>query len=98
MHYKLLKTEFESKGFKFKQIERNGDAAIYLKTKGNWKGWEVIKISRHNGYTLGGSIIEPSETYPSSSMWGQSGFTYFFEDKQFAYKKFNEFVNIQNKT
>ena len=77
MNHKLLDKEFTKKGFTFKEIKRDGDVAIYEKiSKHGCSHYEVISIGRHNGYTLGGVDIEPSETYPSDSMWGLTGFTY----------------------
>ena len=38
--------------------------------------YEVIIVSRHSGYELGGQYIEPAETYPSSSQWGTKGWTF----------------------
>lgn len=77
IEYKIVPTEFKKKGFNYQQIKRNGNVAIYLQTrKGtSLSNYEVVKIGRHNGYTMGGSYIEPSETYPGSSLWGICGWT-----------------------
>lgn len=74
---KLAKT-FKQKGFNLSQIKRDGIFAIYTKTKtnSNFTSYEVIIISNHNGYEIGGAYIEPAETYPSSSQWGTKGWTY----------------------
>jgi hypothetical protein len=83
MTHKPIKTEFRwtGDGFGnasarlFKQVKRDGDMAIYKRTverTGANDGYEVIKISRHNGYTLGGQHVEPAETYPGSSQFGKS--------------------------
>lgn len=74
---KLVKT-FKQKGFNFTQLKRDGDFAIYKKSplKSEYTSYEVIIISRHNGYELGGQYIEPAETYPSSSQWGTKGWTF----------------------
>ena len=37
--------------------------------------YEVVKISRHNGYKMGGSFIKAAETYPGASLWGLQGWT-----------------------
>jgi hypothetical protein len=80
---KTLATEFKKSGFDFKQVRRLGDVAIYSKRKGSADlGFEVIKISHHNGYTIAGNFIPPSETYPSSEQWGTNGFT--CDDEQSA--------------
>ena len=74
---KELRKEFTSCGFIFKQVVRENDVAIYSKKQVKHTGvsYEVIRISKHNGYKLGGNFIEPAETYPCNSMWGTSGFT-----------------------
>ena len=73
---KISKT-FKQKGFNFTQLKRDGDFAIFKKSlsNSNHTSYEVVIISRHNGYELGGQYIEPAETYPSSSQWGTKGWT-----------------------
>jgi hypothetical protein len=77
MNYKPIKEKFTREGYTHTLLKRKGDVAIYeqRKTKNN-VAYEVIVISRHDGYTLGGAYIEPAETYPSNSEWGVKGFTY----------------------
>lgn len=72
-----LSKNFRQKGFNFSQIKREDNKAIYKRSKPGSKhiSYEVILISSHNGYELGGQYIEPAETYPSSSQWGVKGFT-----------------------
>lgn len=67
---------FKQKGFSFTQIKREGNKAIYKKTKDNIVSYEVVIVSSHNGYELGGQKIAAAETYPSSSQWGIKGFTH----------------------
>ena len=90
MTHKPLRTEFKSRGFNFKQLARDGDFAVFSKTKDSWshEAYEVIKVGRHNGYVLGGVTIEPAETYPSSEQFGVAGFSY--QTKEKALKKFEE--------
>jgi hypothetical protein len=75
--YKVLPTEFKKKGFNYKQVKREGNRAIYLQTRvgTTLNNYEVIRIGKHNGYTMGGSFIEAAETYPGSSLWGIMGWT-----------------------
>ena len=78
---KRLRKKFKSRGFEHEEVVREGRNAIYKR----WDGgktpdaghihYEVVKIGKHNGYNLGGSYIEPAETYPSTSMWGVAGWT-----------------------
>lgn len=84
---KILEKEFKKKGFNHKQLKRDGELAIYER----WKDveaphFEVIKIGSHNGYELGGTYIEPAETYPSDGQWGTAGWTYLALEE--AEKKF----------
>lgn len=73
-----LPKSFKHKGFDHTQLKREGNKAIFKKTKTNSKlvSYEVVLLSSHNGYELAGQYIEPAETYPSTSQWGIKGFTY----------------------
>jgi len=75
--YKVIPTEFKKKGFVYQQVKREGNKAIFLQTRPgtHLNNYEVVKLGRHNGYTMGGAYIEPSETYPGSSLWGICGWT-----------------------
>lgn len=76
--YKPLPTRFRHSGFEYRQIARQGEAAIYEQT---WKGnetsaaFEVIRIRRREGFQIGGRLVEPAEVYPNSKSWGVDGFT-----------------------
>jgi len=74
---KLIPDEFVSKGFTYTKVKREGDKAIYKQTHKEATSfrYEVVVITRHNGYKLGESFIEPSEVYPGSSLWGIRGWT-----------------------
>lgn len=92
MEYKPLKEKFIKQGFNFKLLKREGYKAIYekKKTKLNFC-YEVIIINRHDGYNLGDTFLEPAETYPSSSQWGEKGWTFKSLDK--AEEKFSTLPN-----
>ena len=63
-------------GFDLRQVERIGRVAIYEKTKGTYKGWEIILIRKRPGRQLpGGKHIPAREQYPSSADWGIRGWT-----------------------
>ena len=63
-------------GFDLRQVERIGRVAIYEKTKGTYKGWEIILIRKRPGRQLpGGKHIPAREQYPSSAEWGIRGWT-----------------------
>jgi hypothetical protein len=87
-HYRPLPKEFCHDGFTFRQITREGDAAIYEQT---WKGcqnprvaYEVIRIRRREGFQIGGRFVERAEVYPNSEAWGTDGLTVGHKDAAFA--------------
>ena len=90
---KKLSTEFESAGFKYKQIHRENAYAIYERSyisNIEKKHYEVIKIQSHNGIEIAGNKIPPSEFYPSSNSWGTNGFTCISREN--AYKRFDRMM------
>lgn len=92
MNYKPLKESFSRKGFTFTLLKREGDKAIYEQKMGSkLLAYEVIKVRRHDGYTIAGVFMEPSETYPSDSDWGTYGWTYTkLEQAKTKYDSLNE--------
>jgi len=92
--YKPLPKEFRRGGFEYRQIYRDGDAAIYEQT---WSGcrnpsvcYEVIRIRRREAFQIEGRFVEPAEVYPNSEAWGVDGFT--LTDKDVAFAKLGELV------
>lgn len=87
------------KGFKFKQISRNGNVALYKKTDSeterSW--WEVIRIgeTKHKVVNIGGIDVEfkPKEVYPSDEGFGSSGWCY--DNYPTAEVKYNAEVILQ---
>jgi hypothetical protein len=86
--YKPLPKEFRKDGFNYRQIAREGDAAIYEQT---WRGgtnpstvYEVIRIRCRDGFHIAGRFVEPAEIYPPSDAWGTDGFTITNKDAAFA--------------
>jgi hypothetical protein len=75
--YKTIPTQFKKKGFNYTQLKREGARAIFEQTQEGSAvhNYEVVKIGRHNGYLMGGVMIEPAETYPGSSLWGITAWT-----------------------
>ena len=74
---KKLEKEFVRSGFYHKLVKRVGNVAIYQRGKldSDDSHFEVIKISKHNGYKMGGAYIDAAETYPGASLWGLQGWT-----------------------
>ena len=90
--YKPLPIRFRKDGFNYRQIMRDGNAAIYEQI---WIGcpnpsisYEVIRIRRREGFRIGGRFVEPAEVYPNSEAWGVDGFT--LADKDAAFAKFRK--------
>ena len=86
--YKPLPTRFRRDGFDYRQITREGNAAIYEQT---WSGcpnpsvcYEVIGIRQREGFEIGGRFVEPAEVYPNSEAWGMDGVTVTNKDAAFA--------------
>lgn len=101
MKHKPVKTEFRWTGDGFgasnarliKQLKRVGDVAIYerrAESSGDLDGYEVVKIGRHNGYTLGKQQVEPAETYPGAAAGGKQALYTTRLDR--AEQIFNEWV------
>ena len=90
--YKLLAKEFRRGGFQYRQIAREGDAAIYEQ---RWTGcaepsvcYQVIRVRYRDEFDIGGRLVEPAEVYPNSEAWGVDGFT--FTDRDVAFAKLRE--------
>jgi hypothetical protein len=90
--YKRLATEFSRDGFKYRQIAREGDAAIYEQTWNSCSDpsvcYEVVSIRRRERFHIDGRVVEPAEVYPNSDAWGADGFT--LADKGAAFSKLRE--------
>lgn len=90
--YRPLPARFWHNGFDYRQIAREGDAAIYEQ---RWTGcqnpsiaYEVIRVRRREGFQIDGRFVEPAEVYPASELWGVDGFT--FTERNKAWDKFFE--------
>jgi hypothetical protein len=84
--------EFRRDGFDYRQIAREGNAAIYEQ---RWTGcaepsvcYEVIRIRQRESFQIGGRWVPPAAVYPRSEAWGVDGFT--FADKDAAFPKLRE--------
>ena len=73
---KTLPIEFTKNGFQYRQLARDGNAALYSQTKGDFGAYEVFAIQSHNGREIAGKLIPPAEFGPSSEEWGSKGWTY----------------------
>jgi len=87
-HYNQLPKEFRRDGFSYRQMAREGDAAIYEQ---RWNGrrnpsvsYEVIRVRRREGFRIGNRFIPPAEVYPRSEQWGELGWTFCGKDTAFV--------------
>jgi len=90
--YKPLPTQFSRDGFTYRQIGREGNAALYEQ---RWSAcsnpsvaYEVIRIRHREGFEIDGRFVEAAEVYPKSDAWGAEGFT--LTDKDAAFAKLRE--------
>lgn len=95
---KKLEKEFVKKGFKYTQVTRKGNIAMYKQESTSIKNpkpaYEVVQIKSHNGYEIGGSKIAAAEVYPGSTQWGLLGWTY--QDLPTAEKRFKKLIRGLN--
>lgn len=75
---KMLPEKFTKKGFKHTLMKREGNVALYKRNIINVSRphYEVVIITTHDGIKIGENYIEPGELYPSTSQWGNMGWTY----------------------
>lgn len=75
---KTLPLEFKRDGFTHKQVVRDGNVAIYERTKPEHSQphYEVVIIREHKARDTGNFKVEAGEHYPSSEEWGIYGWTY----------------------
>ena len=75
-----LPTEFEDRLFRYAQVEREGDIAIFRQThKGSGDlRYEVVLIRVQHEHTWPTRVVTPEkEAYPGSTSWGRFGHTCF---------------------
>ncbi|PYJ48201.1 MAG: hypothetical protein DMG96_25855 [Acidobacteria bacterium] len=96
--YKPLPKEFWRGGFTYRQIAREGSAAIYEQ---RWTGcaepsvsYEVVRLRCRDGFHIGGRFVPTAEVYPGSEQWGELGWT--FCNKELAFAKLWEIAASLN--
>lgn len=89
---KKVPEKFIKKGFKHILVKREANLALYkrhmVESTRNTTHYEVVIITVHNGVTIEGNYIEPGELYPSTSQWGEKGWTHSSLEE--AEKKFQQ--------
>ncbi len=85
--YRPLPICLRHDGFDYRQIAREGCAAIYEQ---RWSGcanpsvsYEVIRIRRREGFQINGRFVESAEVYPNAEAWGVDGWTVLTRDAAF---------------
>lgn len=73
---KPLPTDFTRLAFRYRQVERIGDLAIYHQTEGgSHRSYEVVKVRRMPERNIKGRVLEAGEVYPRSERWGIDGWS-----------------------
>jgi hypothetical protein len=76
-----IDTAFDEGRFRYTQLERHGDIAIYRqehKESAKAVRFEVIRIRVQPEHTWPNGQVSPErEAYPGASVWGRLGFTCF---------------------
>jgi hypothetical protein len=75
-----LPTTFEDRTFRYQQVERRDNLAIFTQTHKTGKvvRYEVVRIRISPAHTWPNGDVSPErETYPGSAAWGHDGFTCF---------------------
>jgi hypothetical protein len=87
---KEIPPAFRQNGFEFKLLLREGNIALFRKTKPGlgFEIFEVVIIQRHDTFVIHGKEIEAAEHVPSSEQWGVKGWTY--SDRVSAGRKFDQ--------
>lgn len=88
---KKIPTNFRKDGFDISLLERQGDVALYVKTRGIYRGYEVMVIRTHNKDYEPFNINAGDEYLPCTNDWGTFGFTY--ADEAGARKKMKELLD-----
>ena len=86
---KPLATTFDSKGFRFHQLMREKDIAIFQKTRildgvalsSQNISFELIRVQKYPTYEIAGVEVPAHEAFPPSTKWGDEGRTYLAQDK-----------------
>jgi hypothetical protein len=72
-----LATEFRHGGFRYRQVKREGNVAIFAQSKGGAVlSYEVVVVRvKPGGVAPSGTVFPTREAYPSTAEWGQFAWT-----------------------
>ena len=74
-----IETEFEDRLFRYRQVARQGDVAIYTQEHkaSRVQRFEVVHIRTQREHTWpDGTVTPEKEAYPASASWGRRGWTF----------------------
>ena len=75
---KQLESNYKKYGYNFRQIEREGDIAIYEQSDpetGKVYAFEIFIIQKNEASEIFGNSVEARESVPSTEKWGKEAFT-----------------------
>lgn len=75
----LLTTAFEDRTFRYTQVERHGDVAIFAQRhkEGKVTRYEVVRVRVQPEHTWPNGTTSPErEVYPNSNAWDTWGWTF----------------------
>lgn len=94
----ILPKEFSVNEWKFKQIKREGQIAMYFKAnkERDFKESciEVIIVQKYPAYEIAGNKMPAKENFCADELWGQFGWSY--QSQKIADKKFNRLIKDEN--
>ena len=89
--YLVLPKVFNAEKWHFQEVKRIGGFAIYLKTQGNIKSYEVITVKYHDAYKIMDNDIPAKQAWPGDEEFGVLAWAYC--DLPSAEKRFNQLIN-----
>lgn len=90
---KTTPKEFNRSGWHFRQIFREGEIAVFERSRlpdMSQQHFETVRLKPYSAGEVFGRVIEAGESYPSSEEWGTYGFT--LSDKTAARAKADEML------
>lgn len=77
MNFTPLPVKFQSKGFSWEVLKRDGDLAIIKQTsKENKSNFNVIEIQKQKSAEFNGIQYEAKETIPGWEQWGKKAWNF----------------------
>jgi hypothetical protein len=90
---RILEPVFKHGGFAFRQIAREGQVALFEKSKGRYVGWQVVIVQQWPERTWpDGTVSPPREAMPKDEQWGSLGWT--CQTLERAWERFREALTL----